>query len=90
MVLNSLRLKNSKKYLVSQFLILTILLAGFSTVIVSQIIHKDTSDSDIEKIVSDAQAKVVPVENSDSVLGVKFNIDGYDRLVNDSEIALSW
>ena len=56
--------------------------------IVSQIIHKDIAGSDIEKIVLAAQAKVVPVENSDSVLGVKFNKDGYDKLVNDSEIAL--
>src|SRR3970282_1536110 len=67
-VLNSLRLKSAKKYLTLQ-VILILLLIGGALGLPYVMKRQNGLDSRVREMIAGAQAKVVPKEGSDSVLG---------------------
>jgi len=90
-VLNSLRLKNRKKLLSLQLIIFFILLIGLPAAINYQIhrIKDGPRKATAEQLISRVQTKVIPEENSASVLGLKFSESDYNKLVSDSQMAMS-
>ena len=87
-VLNSLRLKNAKKYLAiqgSMMLILALALLGP----LGYAFYQKQTKSEAEQLVSRAEAKAVPHEGSNSALGLKFTSKDYKSLLNEAEMPMS-
>jgi len=87
-VLNSLRLKNAKKYLAIQGLMMLIFMLALLGPL-GYVFHQKQTKSETEQLVSKAEAKAVPREGSNSVLGLKFTSKDYRSLLNEAKMPMS-
>lgn len=85
-VLNSLRLKKSHNFALPG-LILVILLGVLATSLTYQLRQQNTAG--IGTLVARVEAKVVPAENSPSVLGLSFSQNGYEKLVEAAKMEMT-
>ena len=84
-VLNSLRLKKSRKYLGTQLTMVILLIIVGASVAGYNL---SQPKANFEKLIAGAQAKVIPENNSSSVLGLTFSNESYEQLVRDAKIVL--
>ena len=91
-VLNSLRLKNARKYLIVQavlFLVLLVGLAGSVGLLIPSKSNGVKNSTESGKLLKQVEAKVVPRTGSASVLGIKFTNQDYTMLVNDAQMPMT-
>ncbi len=87
-VINSLRLKSTKSFHTLQILLILAIIGSLS-VAMGFIEYQSKDFHRIQEIIQKTQAKVVPTENSSSVLGLKFTNNDYQILLNDSKMPMT-
>ncbi len=89
-VLNSLRLRGAKKLLTLQTFLILVLIGTLLAALGIEMSKKTSSSENIAQgLITKAEAKVVPVEGSDSVMGLKFSTADYKVLVQNANLPMT-